>query len=487
MNRIFSIGFHPVFLAITTLLFVSPYPVKADFFTIIDYSLWDMYATVNLDKSTYTPGENITVTGSVMSTPYPGIGGIVLEAAVDMPPPTYSGCVIWLFPCSNFEYSIFNSWFFMDGNFHPGTPLILTAPSQPGLHYVRFQSYAWYGGSWGTWGAYAIPFNVSPTNTAPAANITAPAANQTITQGTSVTFTGNGTDPDVGDSISAYEWRDESCETGALLSDVSSFSDNSLAPGAHRIYLRVRDSRNAWSTNCPNRMIMVSTNMPPCPATAISNCVLPQTNLGGAAGSCTLGYAGTCNYTCGAGSNWVQNSNSCIAPLITLEVCDNDDTNCVVSGGTKQVAPAAPLLVRWTSTNASFCQAIGGTGFSTGPTQDTNAVDLANASAVPGTIESYTVACGNSGVLAGSRSVIVTSLILAPTLRVSPRIVNQGSQVSIIYDTKGQTCTLTGEAAQVTGNGSVERILDARTTYTLECPTGSVSATAEIVPIEFES
>ncbi|OHA83760.1 MAG: hypothetical protein A2481_00670 [Candidatus Yonathbacteria bacterium RIFOXYC2_FULL_47_9] len=48
------------------------------------------------------------------------------------------------------------------------------------------------------------------------------------------------------------------CGTGTLVSSASSFNKGDLGVGSHTIYFRVKDSQNAWSTNCPSRTITVS-------------------------------------------------------------------------------------------------------------------------------------------------------------------------------------------------------------------------------------
>jgi hypothetical protein len=94
----------------------------------------------------------------------------------------------------------------------------------------------------------------------------------------------------------------------------------------------------------------------------------------------------------------------------------------------------------------------------------------------------YRLSCG--GTFIGSVSITVN---LIPTLSANPRIVNAGSRTTLNYDTNGQTCSLSG-FGNVTGTDSVQtEEVNARTTYMLECPIGSASATVEIMPIGFES
>ncbi len=110
------------------------------------------------------------------------------------------------------------------------------------------------------------------TNNAPVASVTIPTGSVTVTQGTTVAFSGSGSDSDIGDSITAYEWREGNCTTGTLLSTASSFNLATPAVSAGRtIYLRVKDSFGLWSTNCPSRVITVS-----APATPTASITSPS-------------------------------------------------------------------------------------------------------------------------------------------------------------------------------------------------------------------
>ena len=97
------------------------------------------------------------------------------------------------------------------------------------------------------------------TNIAPTASIVIPTGATTVTQGNTVAFSGSGSDANVGDSITAYEWREGNCSTGTLLSSASSFFLSNPAVGVRTIFLRVKDSHNTWSTNCPSIVVTVAT------------------------------------------------------------------------------------------------------------------------------------------------------------------------------------------------------------------------------------
>ena len=100
-------------------------------------------------------------------------------------------------------------------------------------------------------------------NVAPTAAIDLPSAtNQTINIGSSVIFSGHGTDSDGG--ITGYSWRLGSCD-GTVLSSSQSFSYNFNTAGSYTVYLVTIDNDGALSTNCPYRTItVVPPSLPVC-------------------------------------------------------------------------------------------------------------------------------------------------------------------------------------------------------------------------------
>ena len=65
--------------------------------------------------------------------------------------------------------------------------------------------------------------------------------------------------------IISYEWREGNCTTGTLLSSASSFNLSTPTQGTRTIYLRVKDSQGTWSTNCPSRVITITSSTPTSP------------------------------------------------------------------------------------------------------------------------------------------------------------------------------------------------------------------------------
>jgi len=100
----------------------------------------------------------------------------------------------------------------------------------------------------------------SPTNNPPNAFIDSIIPNP-ANQGQTVAFTGHGTDPDTGDTITGYNWRSNS---DGELSTIASFSSSTLSAGTHTIYFKVQDNHGAWSTEVSQTLtINPASNNPP--------------------------------------------------------------------------------------------------------------------------------------------------------------------------------------------------------------------------------
>ncbi len=86
---------------------------------------------------------------------------------------------------------------------------------------------------------------------------------------------------------------------------------------------------------------------------------------------------------------------------------------------------------------------------------------------------------------------VTIDVLAIPTLSTQTRIVPIGSTVNLEYTTNSQTCTLSGGAipsgTTVTGTSVYPVTVQAKTTYTLTCPGGTVQATTEVVPRTFET
>ncbi|MEW6196811.1 MAG: hypothetical protein AB1521_16815, partial [Bacteroidota bacterium] len=129
-------------------------------------------------------------------------------------------------------------------------------------------------------GTHTLTFNaqdnegawVSVTTTVTVNNALPTAAIGSITPnpanwGTEVTFNGSGSDPD-GGTIQAYNWRSS---IDGQLSTSATFSDNTLSPGTHTIYFKVKDNENEWS-NEVSQTLTINNALP----TATINSITPD-------------------------------------------------------------------------------------------------------------------------------------------------------------------------------------------------------------------
>ena len=102
---------------------------------------------------------------------------------------------------------------------------------------------------------------IIPENEPPMAVISSPDSSVQVTENSVVRFDSEGSsDPD-GDRLTDYEWRENDCTGGLLLSSSKQFTTK-FAVGLHQVFLRVKDERNAWSTNCPLVTIAVEVPLP---------------------------------------------------------------------------------------------------------------------------------------------------------------------------------------------------------------------------------
>ena len=110
----------------------------------------------------------------------------------------------------------------------------------------------------------------APTNQPPVASITAPANNSGVVQGTSVTFSGTGNDPEdgvlSGTSLAWTSSRDGAIGTG------TTFAKSNLSVGVHTITLTATDSKGATGAAAITLTVNSTTNQPPV-ANFTANCV----------------------------------------------------------------------------------------------------------------------------------------------------------------------------------------------------------------------
>ena len=119
------------------------------------------------------------------------------------------------------------------------------------------------------WSTSGLTVVVSePPNNPPTAYIDSINPNP-ATEGNPVTFTGHGTDPDAGDTITGYNWRSS---IDGQLSTATSFSDSTLTVGTHTIYFKVKDNHDAWSTETTDTLTINPNTAP----TATIDSIIPN-------------------------------------------------------------------------------------------------------------------------------------------------------------------------------------------------------------------
>lgn len=136
--------------------------------------------------------------------------------------------------------------------------------------------------------AAGLTLGGSPGNTPPTVTITAPANGSSVTQGTSVTFSGTATDPEDGTISSSLNW---SSSINGSIGSGASFSTSTLSVGTHTITASVTDSGGSPGS----AQITLTVNGPPTPVTVTFYSVASQdgriwesgenTNVGGGGNS----------------------------------------------------------------------------------------------------------------------------------------------------------------------------------------------------------
>lgn len=145
----------------------------------------------------------------------------------------------------------------INGSIGAGTAFSTTSLSV-GTHTITLTATDSHGASASTTRTLTI---VAP-NQAPSAAITAPSSGTSVVQGTSITFSGNGSDPEQGSLAGAsLSW---SSNVAGVIGSGASFSTTSLAVGTHTITLTAKDAQNATGTAT---VTVTVTAAPPPPAT----------------------------------------------------------------------------------------------------------------------------------------------------------------------------------------------------------------------------
>jgi len=155
------------------------------------------------------------------------------------------------------------------------TCIVAVTFSGAGTFYISVKAEDTHGAQ-STFSPYLTVVITAGTNNPPNAFIDSISPNP-ANQGQTVTFTGHGTDPDTGDTITGYNWRSN---IDGQLSTAASFSSSTLSAGTHTIYFKVQDNHGAWSTEVPQTLIInpAGNNPPNKPST-------PNGTINGKAGN----------------------------------------------------------------------------------------------------------------------------------------------------------------------------------------------------------
>lgn len=155
---------------------------------------------------------------------------------------------------------------------------------------------------------------------------------------------------------------------------------------------------------------------------------------------------------------------SAVYPSVNLSVNDSSITS------------GESVTLSWSSTNASYCQAYAGTGFSTG--NRTSGSD----SAAPTSSQSYSIRCYSSTGHTSTDSVYVTvsaaAAVPTATLSASSNSVTSGGTVTLSWSSANATsCSGTGSGFSVSGTSGSDTVNPTvDTTYTLTCTGAGGSA-----------
>ena len=172
----------------------------------------------------------------------------------------------------------------------------------------------------------------------------------------------------------------------------------------------------------------VTVNGAGCSATTIENCALPATATGGNAGSCNSGYVGSCNFSC-MNRVWSSNSNSCTlipAPIVTATIN---------GAATASIGSGAPFTLAMTSSGvgggtcswsrSSVANNLGGDfGFAAIPTANGGPQQFNTNNVFSGwrgpTKVTWIFKCDNGFGLSTSRSVELTIAAPVPAITINP-------------------------------------------------------------------
>lgn len=175
-------------------------------------------------------------------------------------------------------------------------------------------------------------------------------------------------------------------------------------------------------------------------------------------------------------------------PTATIEIRNNDITPLEWTGGNINISSGDDLDLRWSSTNATTCS--GGSTFTVTPAGATSGTQPTVTAPTINQTRTYTVTCTGSGGSA-TDSVSATMPSLPPTITANPTVVRIGETTIIRWGTGSAppaSCSVTGPGLGTTytpltaPQGTFTPTLEAESTFTITCPTGTDSVTVKVLP-----
>ncbi|MGV3710542.1 MAG: S8 family serine peptidase [Gemmatimonas sp.] len=332
--------------------------------------------------------------------------------------------------------------------------------------------------------AVSINFTVvagTPVNKAPSASITSPAAGTSVVRGTSVTFTGAGTDPEEG-ALKGKSLVWTSSINGEIGTGVS-FSTNALSVGTHTITLTATDkqdlsgfvTRTLTVTAPVNQIPSVSISSPAAGTSVVQGTTLTFSGSAndpedGVLSGASLVWTSSLNGQIGTGNSFSTSALTVGAHLITLTARDGDGATNVatrtinisanqapkarISSPINLYAVAAPTVVTFSGT---------GTDPEDGPLSGSSLVWSSNKMGVIGTGTSFstsaltvgthvvTLTVKDSRGLTDAESVTIT--ISEPAPPKAPEVTNK-PPVATITSPSNNSAAMAGMVIKFTGTGT---------------------------------